>query len=223
MKTRCLMILAVLILAVLALVAQAQAIPDIWGVWTWDHTETVHVLTVPGGGGPPLTSAEYFGGTPTDATIRIQLWAQGDNPEDPQPPAPVANFPAEDIWLAAPGLVPCPFWPNPDADTDDEGWFTFALPLTFGGWMDPEGGPSDLLVFVNGSALSEENGPPISPGILINSPDIDGSGYVNLADVGYFAYDFFEVYHFRSDFIWDGVLNLADVGKLAAALGQSCD
>ena len=46
--------------------------------------------------------------------------------------------------------------------------------------------------------------------------DIDGDGHVGLPDVTWLAMDFFGSYHFRSDLQRDGVINLSDLGRLAA-------
>jgi hypothetical protein len=54
----------------------------------------------------------------------------------------------------------------------------------------------------------------------VNSPDINGDGIVNLADVGAFAADYVTGYAFRSDFNGDGVLNLIDVAVMAAHFGH---
>lgn len=200
----------------------ALAVPNVWGEWEWEHEEAVHLMVSPGSGGAPFTEATYFGGAPTDATIRVQLWFQDDNLQDPQPPAPVPGFPAEDIWLEVPGLVPCQGGAHADDDTDAEGWFTFSLPLAMGGWADPDGGDAYPYVMVSGSPLNELTGPAIRPTLLLNSPDINADGQVNLADLGLFSTDFFGDYSFRSDFFWDGVLNLADVGRLATSFGAGC-
>jgi hypothetical protein len=181
----------------------------------------VHVLAIPGGG-PPLTAGSFYGGAAADATIRIQLWYQSDSPEDPTDPMPVPDYPAEDIWLEAQGLVPCPGQAHADDDTDAEGWFTFSLPLQMGGWTDPEGGDPHPYIMVAGSPLCELNGPAIQPAILVNSPDLNADGQVNLSDVGLFSSDFYGAHRFRSDFFWDGVLNLADVGRLATGIGHEC-
>ncbi len=213
-----------LLLFLLGVGAEAQAIPEIWGVWSWEHTEPVQIMTSPGDGGSPLAQAVYFGGEPVDATITVQLWARSDfNPDDPPPPAPVAMYPREDIWLEAPGLVPC--WGpslNPDADTDANGWFTFTSSPALSGWTDPGGPYPYLWVMVSGDALLDTDGQPIMTTILTNSPDLDGNQVVDLADLAIFAGDFFGEYAFRSDFFWDGVVNLADVAQLAATFGESC-
>ena len=56
----------------------------------------------------------------------------------------------------------------------------------------------------------------------VNSPDITGDGQVSLHDLSQLATDFFGAYHFRSDLQRDGVINLSDVGRLAAGMGAQC-
>ncbi len=212
----------VLVLALAAIPVAAHAIPNVWGVWNWEFDEPVHIVVTPSAAGTPLSSANHPDGTTVDATIRVQLWVQGDVIGEPNEPMPVPNFPAEDIWLEMPGLNWCLGGPNADGNTDADGWFTFSQPLGMGGWSDPPAGSPYVFVMVNGSALFEENGPAITPAIMANSPDINGDLVVNLQDVSLFTIDYFAGYFFRSDFFWDGVLNLSDVAGLAVAVGDEC-
>lgn len=201
--------------------AVSLAIPSIWGVWDWELTENVHILVTPAGSGTPLSAADSPGGGQADATIRVQLWIDDGDTGTPNPHA-VANFPAEDIWLEIPGLSYC-FWQNnADGPTDSEGWFTFSGPLRMGGWVDPSSGPPVVNVVVNGITLRQEDWSPISPPILANSPDINADMAVNLTDVAIFAADFFGAHSFRSDFFWDGIINLSDIPILAANIGDEC-
>lgn len=199
----------------------ATAIPNIWGVWNWELTENAHILVTPGGAGTPLSDADNGGGGQVDATIRIQLWMDEWNGGDPII-GPVVNFPFEDIWLEIPGLNNCMGGTTADASTDSEGWFTFSGPLGMGGWNDPSAGPPVVHVMVNGSILLQEDGSPISPSIVANSPDINGDLATNLTDVADFAADYYGAYHFRSDLFWDGIINLSDVPILAASIGEVC-
>jgi hypothetical protein len=218
---KAILIILVAVFALTGSVDISYSIPNIWGVWDWGYTESVHVVVSPGGGGTPLTSAEFFGRITTDATILVQLWYQDDNPpEDPPPPAPVPNYPGEDIWLEIPGAFSCLGGATADGPTDSEGWFTFSLPLFMGGWNEPGGGLP--LVFVNGGALFDQDGAPISPTIVVNSPDINADLLVNLTDLALFSIDFHGSYSFRSDFIWDGVINLSDVVWMAVLMGDEC-
>jgi hypothetical protein len=63
---------------------------------------------------------------------------------------------------------------------------------------------------------------PLSLDIAINSPDINGDLQVNLSDVVAFTQDYFGAYNYRSDFFWDGVLNLSDVARMAQGMGAIC-
>jgi len=201
----------------------AATIPNLWGEWEWNITELVQVMNTPGGGGHPLSAANYLGGPTVDATIRIQLWVQGDDPEGPNDPMPVANFPGEDIWLEIPGTVWCQGGEaTADGPTDDQGWFTFSQALNMGGWSDPEGDPPLVTVMVNGAPLHGLQGEPIWPTIVFNSPDINADLSVNLMDLSVFVPDYFGDYAFRSDFFWDGVLNLSDVAFMAIHMGEEC-
>jgi len=58
--------------------------------------------------------------------------------------------------------------------------------------------------------------------LQINSPDITGDLKVDLQDVQAFAVDFYGSYDYRSDFEYDGVVNLSDVTLMAQHLGASC-
>ncbi|MBU8921378.1 MAG: hypothetical protein KOO63_06115 [Bacteroidales bacterium] len=58
--------------------------------------------------------------------------------------------------------------------------------------------------------------------LYFNSPDITGDLDVNLADVSCFAQDYAGSYNYRSDFNYDGIINLADVSILSSSVGTSC-
>ena len=214
-------------LVVLAVVLGAgngyATIPDIWGVWSWPHTEPVHIMVTPGPGGDALQSASFFGGATVDATILVQLWASGGGLEEPLPAQSIANFPYEDLWLEAPGLTPCIGGSVADSNTDADGWFSFSGSPMMGGANDPNSATPGLQVMVMGSPLYEENrGSIIRPHILVNSPDINGDGAVNMPDIPPFADDFYGPYAFRSDFTYDGVINLSDVVRFVNSLGATC-
>ncbi|MDX2472601.1 MAG: hypothetical protein QNL91_02740 [Candidatus Krumholzibacteria bacterium] len=213
--------LVICLALVSASVGSAQTIPEVWGVWDWPYTEPIHIMITPGDGGDPLNDADFFGGAPVDATIRVQLWASGGSLEDPQPPQSIANFPSEDLWLEAPGVAMCMGGATADANTDADGWFTFSGRLNGGGWTDANLGAPGLQVIVSGMPLDDQTAS-IRPHILVNSPDLDGDGRVSITDIPPFADDFYGAYAFRSDFLWDGVINLSDVTRFAASLGESC-
>ncbi len=215
-------IILVTAMVLMGFVGVSYSIPNIWGVWTWEITDPVHVLVSPSGNGSPLTSAEYPGGATVDATIRVQLWYQDDVLPDPPPPAPISNFPGEDIWLEIPGVFACVGEANADGPTDSEGWFTFSLPLAMGGWNDPASAPPWVYVMVSGNALLDQNNQYISPTIVVNSPDINADLVVDLRDLTLFAEDYHGSFSFRSDFFWDGVIDLRDLVWMAVLFGDKC-
>ncbi len=213
--------IAVGLILVMAPVGSAQGVPDIWGVWDWPHTEPIHIMITPGAGGDPLNDADFFGGAPVDATIRVQLQGYLGGLEDPQPTQSIADFPFEDLWLEAPGVQMCTGGATADANTDADGWFTFSGQLNGGGWTDANLGTPGLQVMVSGIPLDNRI-EPIRPHIVVNSPDLDGDGRVSISDIPPFADDYYGAYAFRSDFQWDGVINLSDVARFAASLGELC-
>jgi hypothetical protein len=58
--------------------------------------------------------------------------------------------------------------------------------------------------------------------LYVNSPDINGDLTVNIQDASQFNSDIFGTYSYRSDFNYDGVVNLSDAGIMQAAIGASC-
>ena len=195
--------------------ALAAGIPDLDNsivTWAYQGGETLSLMNLPDGSGHGFTQA-LLPGTPdgsapafVDATITLTMLDGGFTP--------VAHFPFEDLWLesADGGMRACLGGTCADANTDMNGETTWRYPLQAGGWSE---GP--ILVLINGDALDEGSLP-----LKVNSPDIDGSSVVDLADVGRFASDYFTSYDYRSDFNYDGVLNLADVGYLAMGLRSAC-
>lgn len=219
MKTMTLTLMATLIL--FSGVGVARDFPTIWGEWTWDHVEPVHVMVAPGCYGQELSEADYFGPVPTDGTVRIQLWIQEPG-TNPPPPYPLASFPREDLWLEIPGATACLGGALADENSDPEGWITFSRHLEMGGANDPAGSPPFAMVMLNGLALRDQNGHLISPDIVVNSPDINGDLATDLLDLALFASDFFGSYAYRSDFFWDGAVNLADLANMAGWYGCEC-
>jgi hypothetical protein len=209
-------ILGLLCVVLIAFAAAAdQGVPDLHNCyveWAYEGDEVLSLLVVPDGSGRPLVQA-LEPGTPTggtgpvvDATITLVLldrWLQ-----------PIIQFPFEDIWLEAVdgGMVSCPGGTVADANSDLQGRAHFTQPLHAGGWST--GG---LWVVLNGEIMGDEPLP-----LQVNSPDLDGSRTVNLGDIGLFSQDFHDGYGYRSDFNYDGVLNLIDVGYLAASIGAAC-
>ena len=147
-----------------------------------------------------------------DATIVVRVdYDNGD---------PCPDAPAEDVWLDVNphndgNFIACPNGTIADGPTDENGITTISGAFAAGGHSNPY---NDLMqVRVMGNAL-------ITYGfnVQINSADINGDLMVDLTDIGLFAQDFYGDYRFRSDFVWDHILNLSDIGRLANAIGASC-
>jgi hypothetical protein len=219
MKTLMFTLMTMLIL--FSSVGIARDFPTIWGEWTWGHVEPVHVMVAPGCYAQELLAADYFGPIPTDGTVRIQLWIQEPG-TNPPPPYPLANYPREDIWLEFPGATACLGGTLADDNSDSEGWITFSRHLEMGGSNDPSGSSQLSTVKLLGLALRDQNGQFISPDIAVNSPDINGDLVTDLLDLSLFASDFFGSYAYRSDFFWDGAVNLADLASMAHWYGCEC-
>ena len=172
---------------------------------------TAVLYNLPNGQGSPLTGAGSIGGI-VDATITLTL--RDLNCEV------VANFAAADMWLeksvaAGTGnFVMCMGGTIADRNTDANGVTTWTAPLRAGGWST-----SRTMVVVNGGAITS------SPGVLLshNSPDINGDETANLADIPLFASDYAGGSHpLRSDLLYDGLVNLSDIPRLAAGIGADC-
>jgi hypothetical protein len=206
--------MTVLVLAAAVGAAAAGVPPEPWVEVVRHADQPVSLFCTPAGDGAPFAEALGFGGFRVDATLEIILFNDA-----PGWGYPVANYPAEDIWLDSfdPTLAACRGGTIPDADTDQDGRTFWARPLRTGGIVDPDAG-SPLLLMVNGTPAS---GLP-ELGLHLNSADLNGDGFVNLTDAGRFATDLFGLYAYRSDFVWDGVINISDAGRMAGALGGAC-
>jgi hypothetical protein len=163
------------------------------------------VYTRPDGGGHPLSAAYLMGGQEADATITLHLVdANGD---------PIFMYPFEDLWLVcnAGSLALCANGSIADDYTDINGTTTFSDPLYAGGQGQ------GILLMVSGLPLNQ---PPLP--ISVNSPDITGDQVANLDDIVMFGMDWLGSYHYRSDFFYDGVIDISDIALFAQGLGASC-
>lgn len=148
---------------------------------------------------------------------------------------PVEWFPREDVaitWTDLPGpLTHCgPSTFIADDNTDQDGFTS----ITNFGWWPGSGNIVDNSAggWTTGSTLSAYVlAFPIEPvletfHIVARSPDIDGSGAVDLVDVALLAEDFAgnsdPSLWFRSDFDRNGAINLVDIGEFALHLGHHC-
>jgi hypothetical protein len=206
------------LLAMLAVLPGTAAVagvpPEPWVEVVQHADQPISLFCTPAGDGAAFADANAFGGSRIDATLEVILYN-----DQPGWGEPVANYPAEDMWLQSypPTLAPCPGGTIADANTDQDGRTHWGRPLRAGGHLDPDAG-NELLLFVNGTPAY---GLP-ELGMRFNSADLNGDGLVNLSDVGEFAIDLFGVYAYRSDFVWDGIINLSDVGRMARSIGGAC-
>lgn len=204
------LLLIALLGAGLTLPAAAAGLPDLdLSTVTIAAPGPVMLRVHPDGSGPPFTEAFDVYGNRVDATVTLMLLDVVG--------VPIANFPAQDIWLQAVsgGLVACGGYPGliPDRNTDANGETVWVTPPRAGGHTT---GLS--LVYVNGMPVTSS----VGLQLRFTSPDLDGSLVVNLSDGGLFTQDLFGTYAERSDLNGDGVINISDVGVMAAAMGTSC-
>ena len=168
-------------------------------------SEQVSVYSIPNGAGDGLDNAYVFGGARTNATVTLTLLTDTF--------APVVNYSFEDLWIAADTgtFAFCPGGTVADASTDVNGQTTFSNPMFAGA------SGTGLVIIVDFNALNQ---PPLD--YLFNSPDISGDLVVDLTDVVLFSQNFFGPYAYRSDFFWDGQLDLSDIVLLAQGMGGQC-
>lgn len=176
--------------------------------WAYEGTGVLSLYSLPDGSGHAFSAAFEFGtGGTVDATISLTLHDLFNRP--------IANFPAEDIWLHSTdnGMTSCSGGATADSDTDAAGMTYWSSPLR-------AGGNSETLcwVAVNGMDLTDQGGLPLH----FNSADITTDGVVNLTDAAFFASYLGGPWVYAADFNFDGVVNLIDAGFMAQALGISC-
>jgi len=165
------------------------------------------MFNVPNGLGSAFTEARTLDER-VDASIML-LIRDGEG-------IPIVGYPAVDVRLAMPGggTVFCPNGSIADGASDINGIMTWVNPLRAGGWSE-----GHTLVMIDGQPLVGDDDPCY---LAHNSPDINGDLIVNLMDLGQLAQDYFGDYTFRSDFHYDGVVNLSDVPKFARNYGAAC-
>lgn len=167
--------------------------------------EGASLFTRPDGQGQPLTHAYAAGGAPVDATITATF----HSPEG----EPLVGIPGEDLWLASSsgGLAACADGTLADAPTDELGNAYWRQPLRAGGHTVGE----SLRVVAAGMMLQRELG------LIVKSPDLDGSRTVLLSDIAAFTPAIGTATQ-ECDFNNDGVVDLVDVARFAPALGIGC-
>ena len=131
---------------------------------------------------------------------------------------PVADMPMPNAaWFMSSG--PGALCPDPFAGlaSDTDGWVT--LRFSGGGQRGP-GVAGPFVLIVDACPTLELVLP---ENVWFNSPDLTGDLRVDLSDTPLFAADFFAASAaYRSDFNWDGQVNLSDLVVMAEALGAHC-
>ena len=92
------------------------------------------------------------------------------------------------------------------------------FPLSGGGYRSPDTNQT-LEIIINSCPTHMLDFREV---VSFNSPDINGDLEVDLIDVVLFTQDFYNAYNYRSDFNWDGIVDLGDVVALAQAMGIDC-
>jgi len=165
-------------------------------------------VSTTGGGGVLLITPEGNGDNLEATGMEIRLSIIDCNGD------PVAGFPFNDLWLQ-------PSSPNVSfvtrffaaANTNVDGETYWSGRIAGGGWMDTSGADRTRISLAGVEILPDLD-------LSFVSPDLNGDLKVDIVDVATFALDWNTGWTFRSDLTADGVINLADVGVLAAYLGE---
>ncbi|MCK4415319.1 MAG: DUF11 domain-containing protein [Candidatus Eisenbacteria sp.] len=167
------------------------------------------IFSLPDGAGTPLGDAYQLGGQRAGGGVVLTL---RDDHGDP-----VADYPAAQLQLKACGgsFVTCGSGVIADSSTSVAGRTTLGGPLRAGG----SDGYSGAAVYVDGDSLLQSC--MLLP-YWFNSPDINADLQVSIADLALLAGDLNGVYDYRSDFYWDGILNLSDVVLFDYGYGRTC-
>jgi hypothetical protein len=155
------------------------------------------LLIHPLGTGHPFQAARLAGGIIVNATITLNL-VYGESPA-----LPLADYPAEDLWLetSGGGLGFAPGGTIADAPTDGGGHTQWAEPLFAGGCT-----PGETVIVMAGEQPLSQPGLPLE----FNSADHNGDLALDLADVTFFSIAYFGTYDPTEDLWFDGAINLAD-------------
>lgn len=196
-------VVTVFTVTVVAAAAVAE-IPDL-DLSTADVATDGAVLFVrPDGMGDPFTQAHMANGSVVDATVTLTLVNYLGQP--------LADYPAEDLWLETDGdgLAFPENGTIADAATNASGQAEWVMPLEAGGCTIGE----SVVVMVAGQALNQ-------PGLPLEfvSPDINGDLAVNLTDLATFSGAYSGAYNECADLFYDGVINLTDLAYFAPAYG----
>jgi hypothetical protein len=176
----------------------------------------VSVFTLPDGSGWPLSACCPYGGSPGTASVTIEVTvadAAGPCTAFPRTRIRLNHLGAPDQSWCPVALYTLPDGPNfADGPTDASGYTEFTDSYHGGGWA------WDTQVWIE-ETPGTWRPVPTAVEVHMNSADISGDLVIDLTDLAIFAGDYFGAYNYRSDFIWDGAINVADLVQFASVWG----
>jgi hypothetical protein len=200
------LIIVAALLTPLSTALATSGIPDLDNSsWTHSLVEPAGILVCPAGDGTNLSSAQSISDGLVDATITLTMLDFNN--------APIAYFPAEDMWIEVPGMFPCIGGSIADSETDYSGVATFSNPVLMGGIQN-----GNLQVFINGSAVNDGE----SAFHTFLSPDLSGDHQINLTDTVMFTQAWYGSYNRAIDYFFDGVIDLSDLVLFSEHQGHHC-
>ena len=200
--TRCACLVFALALAAVPALANIP-FPDLCVLENAAGSDGAVVYALPSGAGNTFTNAR-LGGAAVDATLTLTVVnSLGD---------PIANYPAEDMWLISTGggFVPCDM-ANPDGATDVNGQTSWVQSPLAGGSSRGE----------NAQAVIAGDNVPTTAMVYFVSADLNGDLTVGLSDIAVFTQAIGN-YNADADFNDDGTVNLSDIGVMTQGIGAVC-
>ena len=200
--TRCACLVFALVLATVPALANIPN-PEICILDNAAGSDGAVVFALPSGAGNALSDAR-LGGAPIDATLTLTVVnSLGD---------PIANYPAEDMWLVSTGggFAPCGM-AHPDGPTDVNGQTAWVASPFAGGNSRGE----DAQAYIAGDPV------PNTATVHFLSADLNGDLTVGLSDIAVFT-QAIGTYNADADFNDDGVVNLSDISLMTQGIGSNC-
>lgn len=196
-------------LALLTTPPAAACVPGIDYIteYTWGPTVPVSICVLPDGQGGHRAFA--YPGIEVEVELGFQLVdLQGQ-------PVPGVELSQVVMWVDGGPPAVCPdAWAG--ISSNAQGWVT--VPFSGGGHVAP--GPHHSLgIYLN---LCPTLLLDVREDVAFNSPDLNGDLEVDLRDIPLFARDFYGEYNYRSDFNWDGAVDLGDLIFMVQAFGAKC-
>jgi len=179
-------------------------------------TTKTSVYCLPDGQGHSFLQGYQLGGTGPDYDCQIYLTVNNAAGE------PIELWPSEDMWLESDGgglIIACVNGTAADFSTDSNGETQWTQPMNCGGASGTTDPDQDCLVMISGGQVTTS---PLA--VVFNSPDIDGSGQVAIADVALFAGCYLDpaCADYNVDYYWDEDVNISDLVKFAQGYGAAC-